>query len=194
MFRTTDKDYLKVFKKLRGYFGEQNLAIGGSYVYSKELEIEWNHKDIDIFFLMPRMESWALVNILNLIFDVVAVFPTDTPEQLNHKDKYYKINRQWKRIMAYKDGMTYDLIFVDDNIDNLIIDNTGSDISRLYYQITYRVKTLQLSTHSTVALRRLEAGTCWVYPNMCTIDYLNKIEKLCVQLKLEKVLEHISTF
>jgi len=173
---------------LRGFFG--NILIGGSYVYSKELGTKWNGKDIDVFMLIPRKESWALVAELNLIFDSVQTFDVDfrvnTPKAITNKDKYYKIAKQWKRVVCYKNSMMYDLIFVDSDKSDLILNNTGSDISRLYYNVTYNEDNiLQLSNYSKAAKLRLEKGICKINYEQCTEAYASKIEKLCDELRLE---------
>lgn len=182
-------DYLKTLKILRGYFRSDNLLVGGSYVYSKELDIEWSKKDIDVFILMPRMETWALVNILNQVFDMVTTFDNNY-ENLAHfmrnKDQYYKIDGQWKRILAYKNDMMYDLIFVDDTKENLILNNTGSDISRLYYNISYNKDNLVLNQHSIKYKNKLiDNKLCSLDSDQCTEAYASKVKSICKYLNIE---------
>jgi len=177
------EEYFSVFKKLRGYFGQDNILIGGSYAYSKYLNLRWNKKDIDIFILIPRMETWALVTILKNIFDNVHTFDygfsTNMAKAQKNKDNYYKIDNQWKRIVCNKNGMTYDLIFVDTDIEELIFDNTGSDISRIYYELTYSRYILRLTNFSKDAICRLESKICIIHEDKCTDAYVLKIKKLC---------------
>ncbi|MCP3899170.1 MAG: hypothetical protein GY707_05600 [Desulfobacteraceae bacterium] len=188
-FRPDHIDYLKVFKQLNGYF-QGNILIGGSYAYSKTLELDWNGKDIDVFILIPRMESWALQNILRLVFDEVYVFDQEAKHNDNfmqNKANYYKIPGQWKRVIAYKNSMMYDLIFVDTFKDDLL-DNTGSTISKLYYEITFNITnplTLYYGANYLDTIKREKK--CYIEMDQCTEAYASKIEKLCKQLNLELI-------
>lgn len=187
----------EIFTQLGGYFRYDNILIGGSYAYSKALDLEWNGKDIDIFFLMPKMETWALEKILNLVFDMVQRFDTPFYQDrdlddvyVNHfiknKNKYYMIERQWKRIIAYKDGIKYDLIFVDSNKQDLILNNTGSSISQLYYEVAYGPKPIRLNSISKVDKAIMQkTNICNIYYDQCTDAYASKIENLCKKLGLK---------
>lgn len=182
-------NHLSIFKKLRGYFGYDNLLIGGSYVYTNELNLIWSGKDIDIFILIPRMETWALMNILNSVFDSLVIFDQgDSDKFMENMNQYYKIDGQWKRVIAFKDGVEYDLIFVNDNKTNLIFDNTGSDLSKLYYEVVYdnRLNHLGLHKASRKFLHKLiEEKTCNIYLEQCTDAYASKVRAICEQLKIK---------
>ncbi len=171
-----DDDYLKTFKQLSGYF-QGNMLIGGSYTYSKLLNLKWNGKDIDIFFLMPRMETWALKNILNLVFDVVTVF-----DDAEKSREYYRIPGQWKRVIAFKNNMMYDLIFIDGKKENLHC-NTGASISRLYYEVTFNKINLYYGCIKELK-HILIVGLCYIDRQQCTKSYISKVEKLCEGLNL----------
>lgn len=183
-FRPDHVDYLKVFKMLRGYF-QNNILIGGSYAYSKALDLEWNGKDIDIFILIPRMESWALQNILNLVFDEVHVFDSErnNPKFMDNKANYYKIEGQWKRVIAYKNSMMYDLIFVNTCPRDLLKD-TGSTISKLYYKLNYDNRE-PLKLFDKAPLLFLETKSNYINMDMCTEAYASKVKKICKQLDIK---------
>ena len=174
---------INTFKKLTGYFGINNIFIGGSYSYSQELNIEWNKKDIDIFILIPRMESWALVNILELVFDYVHVFDHDfninNEKAWKNRCLYYKIAKQWKRVIGYKDGMMYDLIFIDGDI-NTLLDNTGSSISKIYHKLKYCSNDLHLIPESKLSISLMKLRKyCKIDMEQCTDDYASKIINIC---------------
>ena len=179
-------NYLKTIKQLTGYFGIDNVYIGGSYSYSKELDIKWNMKDIDVFILIPRMESWALVNILNMIFDNVHTFEfdfsKDVQKALKNKAEYYKIDNQWKRVVCNSYGIEFDLIFVNNTINDLL-KNTGSSISKLYHKITYKDNKMILIPESKTVLKYLiQTKYCLIKREQCTDAYASKIIDLCNKL------------
>lgn len=171
-----------IFLKLRGYFGIDNVYIGGSYVYTKELGLEWNKKDVDIFILIPRMESWALVNTLNDVFDKVIIF-NNFESNLKLKNEYYFIEKQWKRVICYKDDMCYDLIFVDTDFSTLVNENTGSTISKLYYNIPYNINKPVL-THSSLFFKKsaMDNKNCIIDYKKCTDAYASKMVDICNKL------------
>lgn len=170
---------LETLKQLRGYFGSDNLLIGGSFVYTKELDLKWNNKDIDIFILIPRMETWALINILESIFD--SVYENGIAEY-----KEYMIENQWKHIVGFKDDMEYDLIFINESKENLILNNTGSDLSRLYYNINYSEDIIGLNSLSKKYLKRLtQEKYCNLLLGSSTEAYASKVRNICNQLNIE---------
>ena len=111
-----------VLPKLRGYFRE--LYVGGSYATYKALKSDIKPNDVDIFILGPkRLETWALKQILETIFDEVFA-EGDNPD-------YYKIEGQYKRAQCFIGPHKFDLIFVDQTIENLITKQTAADISKM---------------------------------------------------------------
>jgi len=164
----------QTFEFLRGFFKE--MYVGGSYATYKALRSNLEYGDIDIFILEPRrFESWALDIILNAHFDSVEHFDMW---------QYYKIKNQYKYITCMKDGVQFDLIFLD--IEAWQLDDiTASDLSKIYYHITYNEKILCLERSArNVLVRLLVDEVCEVDPTQATEQHLEKIKKRCKLLDI----------
>lgn len=155
---------------LRGFF--RDIYIGGSYATAKitRLPVYTENSDIDIFILGPRIiESWALNEILLMHFDTIIF----------SQSMDYKIPKQFKRISAYKQGIKYDLIFVDTDIDNLIEYGVATTFSRFFLEVTY-AKTILIPIKNTLVRAALSnillLNTVYlINKDVATIDHVEKI-------------------
>lgn len=159
--------------------------VGGSYARHVCLGSQYDYDDIDIFITGPRMmEYWMLELILQEIFDttgrVIEPHP-DNPPDLN--EKQYFISTQFARVVCKRGNITFDLIFVDSSIDDIIVKQTASSYSKMYYEISYHPdQMLRIVSNPAIT----EAVTniiinkrCDIVRSICSSSHYEKIERLC---------------
>ena len=163
---------------LRGYF--QDIYIGGSYATEQitRLPVFTIKSDIDIFILGPRtMESWALENLFNTYFDTVI---------LSAEGDSYKIPNQFKRVTCYRDGIKYDLIFVDTDILHLITYGIATTFSVYFLKVNYSEEILvpvmnQIVKDSLVQLF-LRKQIRVMRKSVATEEHINKMRNKAIRL------------
>ena len=172
-----DKLIFSVAGQLGGYYNDR-VYVGGSYGTNKALFTALQINDVDIFLLTPKqMCDWATLNILQSIFDVTTV------EEI----KDYKIFEEYRRYTCLKDGVKFDIIFINTDLHGLF-NSTASDLSKFYHKYVGGVEHLVLSNHKEAqkAVQRLIwERRCVVKPSICTDKHYNKIKTRCENLGLE---------
>ena len=117
--------------------------------------------------------------ILETIFDEVFA-EGDNPD-------YYKIEGQYKRAQCFIGPHKFDLIFVDQTIENLITKQTAADISKMYYSVTWCITDglLHLYYESKYILSLIEkTKVCLLNKSLATDQHTNKIIDRCRNLNL----------
>lgn len=158
---------IEVIKQLRGVF-PANLYIGGSYAINYYFP-SIPFSDIDLFIKGPRvMESWAMIRLLHTIFDHIDKSDMGT---------YYKIKGQYMYLRCYKDGMKFDLIFVDTED---LLDTCGSTLSKLFLQVNYSQEVIVIVPSNKQVLEQIVFHKkCEIKKSNCTPSYLEKTKQRC---------------
>ena len=175
-----DRKELQPLLALRGYLATANIYLGGSYA-TKELFPSIKANDIDVFIDTPRlMESWALVSILEAIFDTVKCGYKDT----------YKIPHQYMFVECTKDGIEYDLIFVNLPLNIHISEIMGSTLSQILYKLNYSNQGFQLLSTPKYLLNSLFIQKeVIIYSDLCVPKHAGKIEKRAQSLGLKYIIK-----
>lgn len=181
-----------------------NTYVGGSFARHLVLPELGEFDDVDVFILGPRQsEPWVTLAMLRTVFDDVVNATYNT----TNTDNPYQLQHQHGRYVCTLDGVTYDLIFLDDTINNLISEQTASSLSKFYFKITYgdphsnSRAFLRIVDH---AATRLAVGDlkisekCILDESKASISHIAKIKKLCSQFGLHmhtiEVVHRIPTF
>ena len=169
-----EDDVKHIILKLRGVFPGR-LHIGGSYAISKVFP-NLIPDDVDIFIKGDRtMESWAIVSLLDTIFDSVI-----TSMLVN----YYKIKGQYMFLQCFYKSKKYDLIFISG--DTALQETCGSTLSKLFLDVNYSENIITHNTGNKEVLSTLlYNGVCHVGRAMCTPSYLEKTLQRCKELDLK---------
>ena len=159
--------------------------VGGSYARHVCLGSQYEYDDIDIFITGPRMmEQWVMELVLNDLFETVDArpVPATSTNDLIESNQYF-ISTQFSRIVCIKDGVKFDLIFVDSSIDDIIINHTASSYSKFYYEISYH-PTDMLRMVSNLAINTavndiIINKKCNIIRSLCSSSHYEKIIRLC---------------
>jgi len=188
-----NKDIAKeICQKLGGFFGRDNVLVGGS------LGLELNYprfsqfpdSDIDIFILKKRIESWALLHIMN-VFDDVILYDRNIDKMPN-----YKIKGQWRRLTGMfcpkneLDTVKIDFIFVDADIESLVKD-TACDLSKLYSRLDYE-NFFRVVDHKELSYihNRLSNNQCYMNIKQATLKHIEKYKERCKELGLQRITDN----
>jgi len=163
------------------------VYVGGSY--GRHLVMpQYNYNDIDVFICGPRrMEQWVTDILLAQLFDTVdnkiRYDQDDPPHPENPDSTKYMMEHQHGRIVCTLGDVTFDLIYLDTDINHILVEQTASSLSCFYHEITFDTnEMLHLVDHPITreAIGDLIIGkVCVIHKGRCTDEHLTKIKQVC---------------
>lgn len=164
-----------------------NVYVGGSFARQYIMPEFGHYNDVDVFILgVRRSEVWVTFALMRSLFDHAENMIKYEEEEcgLNGDgNPLYMLEHQHGRFVCTLGDTTFDIIFLDDTIDNLIINQTASSLSKFYLELTYNTQEmLHVVDHpeSKTAIGDLKISkVCHLQSGKGTKQHIDKVERVC---------------
>lgn len=181
---TINPNVIKGLEHIRAAY-PQGVYVGGSFARHLILPDLGLYNDVDVFILgVRRSEVWVTHKLMQSLFDHaenMIGYENDGTEGTDNP--LYMLEHQHGRFVCTLGDVTFDIIFLDDTINNLIVNQTASSLSKFYAEVTYDSKDmLHIVDHPDA---RKAVGDL-IISRVCELEsgkgtklHIHKIERIC---------------
>lgn len=177
------------------------VYVGGSFARQYIMPEFGPYNDVDVFVLgSRRSEVWVTEALMRCLFDDVEnMIKYDEEEQNGDDNPLYMLKHQHGRFVCSLGDVTFDVIFLEDTIEHIIVDQTASSLSKFYLEVTYDThEMLHIVDHpnTRTAIGDLKIGkVCNIESGKGTKSHTHKIERVCREngIRMNRIPEqHVS--